>query len=83
MEKIIRLLRLSRLLLRKRGPRLEMMAEELGVSKRTVYRDLLDLEEMGWKIRSNNGRFFIDRAGKCPMCGQRIKEKRLTRKPKR
>jgi len=48
---VVRLVRLSRVLAsRKKGVTLSALVEELGVSKSTVYRDLLALERAGFPI---------------------------------
>lgn len=80
MEKTIRLLRLSKILLRKGRRTLPQIAETLEVSIRTAYRDLLDLEETGWKIWSDRGRLSIDPKCKCPMCGKPVDPKKAKRK---
>lgn len=44
------------------GLRVSDLARDCGVARRTIYRDLLSLEEMGVPIWEDRGRFGIDRA---------------------
>jgi len=77
LSKSDRLLRLVKLLLRKRKLSTARIAEKLGVTERTTYRDLNALEDMGWKIRFDGG-YYIARNSRCPMCGKPVELKPFT-----